>query len=144
MYFPCALVVGRVADCMIRKGFSVTFVRKFFQTLSMCGGALFMILINKSSSFGQALFCMMMAMSLNALGNAGSPVVPQDMSPKFAGTLFGIMNSAGAFSGIVGTLITGYMLEVTHSWENVFNLNAVLLILGSLVFLIFATGKKIA
>ena len=32
---------------------------------------------------------MMMAMSLNALGNAGTPVTPQDMSPRFAGTLFG-------------------------------------------------------
>lgn len=55
----------------------------------MCGGALFMILINKSQSFSQALFCMMMAMSLNALGNSGVAVTPQDMSPKFAGTLFG-------------------------------------------------------
>lgn len=59
------------------------------QTLSMCGGAFFMILINKSRSFHSALFCMMMAMSLNALGNAGTPVTPQDMSPRFAGTLFG-------------------------------------------------------
>lgn len=48
-----------------------------------------MILINKSHSFGLSLFCMMMAMSLNALGNAGAAVTPQDMSPKFAGTLFG-------------------------------------------------------
>ena len=55
----------------------------------MCGGAFFMILINKSRSFHSALFCMMMAMSLNALGNAGTPVTPQDMSPRFAGTLFG-------------------------------------------------------
>jgi len=59
------------------------------QTLSMCGGAFFMILINKSRSFHSALFCMMMAMSLNAIGNAGTPVTPQDMSPRFAGTLFG-------------------------------------------------------
>ena len=55
----------------------------------MGGGAFFMILINKSRSFSQALFCMVMAMTASALGNAGSPVVPQDMSPKFAGTLFG-------------------------------------------------------
>ena len=50
-----------------------------------------MILINKSTTFNQALFCMMMAMSLNALGNSGVAVTPQDMSPKFAGTLFGKM-----------------------------------------------------
>ena len=50
-----------------------------------------MILINKSATFNQALLCMMMAMSLNALGNSGVAVTPQDMSPKFAGTLFGKM-----------------------------------------------------
>lgn len=144
LYFPVALTVGRIADCMIRKGFSVTFVRKFFQTLSMCGGAFFMILINKSRSFHSALFCMMMAMSLNALGNAGTPVTPQDMSPRFAGTLFGIMNSAGALSGIVGTLITGYLLEVFKSWDSVFNLNALVLVVGALAFLSLVTAKKIA
>jgi len=50
-----------------------------------------MILLNKSTTFNQALVCMMMAMSLNALGNSGVAVAPQDMSPKFAGTLFGKM-----------------------------------------------------
>ena len=52
-----------------------------------------MILINKSHSFSQALCCMMMAMGLNALGNSGVAVTPQDMSPKFAGTLFGKMRT---------------------------------------------------
>ena len=51
-----------------------------------------MLLINRSQTSIQAVFCMMMAMGLNALGNAGSPITPQDMSPKFAGTLFGKLN----------------------------------------------------
>ena len=50
----------------------------------------------------------------------------------------------GYHTGIVGTLITGYLLEKTHRWEYVFNLNAVLLISGALIFLLFATAKKIA
>lgn len=113
----------------LKKFNRTVFLLLLLQSVSMCGGALFMILINKSQSFSQALFCMMMAMSLNALGNSGVAVTPQDMSPKFAGTLFGkirilftglefvllnfyywsltlclllvlgIMNSAGAFSG---------------------------------------------
>lgn len=143
LYFPVALFVGRLADSMIRKGSSVTFVRKFFQTLSMCGGAFFMVLITRSSSFSLAVVCMMMAMSMNALGNAGSPVTPQDMSPKFAGTLFGIMNSAGAFSGIVGPLLTGYLLEIGYRWNFIFMLNALVLILGASVFLMRGTAKKI-
>lgn len=59
------------------------------QTVAMCGGAFFMVLINKSESSGQAMLCMMLSISCNALGNAGVLVLPQDMSPKFAGTLFG-------------------------------------------------------
>lgn len=85
----------------------------------------------------------MMAMSLNALGNSGVAVAPQDMSPRYAGTLFGIMNSAGAFSGIVGTLITGHILEVSHSWRKVFHLNAVVLAFGAVIFLVFGTAKKV-
>ena len=72
-----------------RKQINKSYFNFSLQTLSMCGGAFFMILINKSGSFHSALFCVMMAMSLNALGNAGTPVTPQDMSPRFAGTLFG-------------------------------------------------------
>ena len=69
-----------------------------------------MILINKAGSFSQALLCMMMAMSLNALGNAGSPVTPQDMSPKFAGTLFG-KNSPYYLEFICQFTTTGSLLK---------------------------------
>ena len=47
-------------------------------------------------------------------------------------------------TGIVGTLITGYVLEVGHRWEFVFNLNAVVLVFGASAFLMYGTAKKIA
>ena len=46
--------------------------------------------------------------------------------------------------GIVGTLITGYLLEVFKSWDSVFNLNALVLVVGALAFLSLVTAKKIA
>ena len=48
-----------------------------------------------------------------------------------------------SYSGIVGTLITGHILEVSYSWKDVFNLNAVVLVFGAVVFLIFGTAKKV-
>lgn len=48
------------------------------------------------------------------------------------------------YVGIVGTLITGHILEVSYSWKDVFNLNAVVLVFGAVVFLVFGTAKKVA
>jgi len=45
--------------------------------------------------------------------------------------------------GIVIVPISGHLLEVTLSWKSVFHTNAILLIVGSLIFLIFGTAKKI-
>ena len=47
------------------------------------------------------------------------------------------------FTGIVGPLLTGYLLEVGHRWDYIFKLNALVLILGASVFLIRGTAKKI-
>ncbi|XP_048581408.1 solute carrier family 17 member 9-like isoform X2 [Nematostella vectensis] len=143
VFFPFSTVAGLLADCMIKSGFSLTFVRKLFQTVSMCGGALCMLLLDWAATFGQAMFLIMVTMGFSALGNCGCPVVPQDMSPQFAGSLFGLMNAAGAFSGIVIVPISGHILELTHIWSTIFHINAVILIIGCVVFLIFGTAKKI-
>lgn len=52
-------------------------------------------------------------------------------------------NSICFNTGIVGTLITGHMLEIAYSWDDVFILNAVVLVLGALIFAIFGTAKKV-
>lgn len=46
-------------------------------------------------------------------------------------------------TGIVGTLITGHILEVSYSWKKVFHLNAVVLAFGAVIFLVFGTAKKV-
>ncbi|KXJ04963.1 Solute carrier family 17 member 9, partial [Exaiptasia diaphana] len=54
-----------------------------------------------------------------------------------------IINAAGAFSGIVLVPLSGHVLAKTESWQSVFHLNAITLLLGSSVFLVFGTAKKI-
>ncbi|KAK3743844.1 hypothetical protein QZH41_011850, partial [Actinostola sp. cb2023] len=87
--FPCSSFAGLLADHMIRSGWSVTFVRKLFQTISMWGASLCMLLFSWVSNFNQALFLIMITLALNSIGNSGIVVAPQDMAPKFAGSLFG-------------------------------------------------------
>ncbi|XP_031574048.1 solute carrier family 17 member 9-like [Actinia tenebrosa] len=144
VFFPFSTIAGLLADRMIKSGWSVTFVRKFFQTFSMCGTAFCMLLFDWVVTFPQAMVLIMITMACNAMGNCGVPVTPQDMAPKFAGSLFGLMNSAGAFSGIVLVPISGHVLEITQLWSSIFHINTAILLFGAAVFLIFGTAKQIA
>jgi ACS family sodium-dependent inorganic phosphate cotransporter-like MFS transporter 9 len=55
----------------------------------MCGASLCMLLFDWVSTFPQAMLLIMVTMACNAMGNCGTPIAPQDMAPKFAGSLFG-------------------------------------------------------
>ena len=41
----------------------------------------------------------------------------QDISPKYAGALLGISNTAGALPGIIGVSAVGLLLAHTASWS---------------------------
>ncbi|ESO96227.1 hypothetical protein LOTGIDRAFT_176626, partial [Lottia gigantea] len=83
-----------------------------------------------------------MAIAISCCGfhNSGILVNPQDIAPKHAGSVFGIMNMAGAIPGFVGVYIAGHILEATKSWSAVFNQTAggcsILWMLGLRYFLI--------
>ena len=46
-------------------------------------------------------------------------------------------------AGFIGVYMAGYTLEVTKSWGTVFLQTAVVHVIGTTLFLIFGTGKKI-
>ncbi|KAL5022120.1 hypothetical protein ScPMuIL_001275 [Solemya velum] len=140
---PSSIFSGMIADSMITKGYSVTFVRKLMNTVALCGPSIFLVLISYTSSFGGALFCMAAAVSCCGFHNSGILVNPQDIAPKHAGSVFGIMNMAGAIPGFVGVYIAGHILEATKSWGAVFNQTALVCMFGWVVYTIFGTGKKI-
>jgi ACS family sodium-dependent inorganic phosphate cotransporter-like MFS transporter 9 len=70
-------------------------------------------------------------------------VNPQDLAPKHAGSVFGVMNTIGALPGFIGVKIAGYILETTKSWTIVFNQTAILCFMGYFLYVLFGTGKKI-
>ncbi|XP_063399650.1 voltage-gated purine nucleotide uniporter SLC17A9-like isoform X2 [Mytilus galloprovincialis] len=134
---------GWLADHLLEKGYSVTFVRKFIETISLGGTALGLILLSYMTTFGGALFCMAIAVACCGFHNSGILVNPQDIAPKHAGSVFGIMNMAGAIPGFVGVYMAGHILEATKSWAAVFNQTAGVCIFGCIVYLLFGTGKRI-
>jgi len=75
--------------------------------------------------------------------NAGIMVNPQDLAPRHAGSVFGVMNTIGALPGFIGVSFAGYVLETTKSWAIVFNQTGLLCFFGYVVYFVFGTGKKI-
>lgn len=134
---------GWLADYLLEKGHSVTFVRKFIETISLAGTALGLISISYMTSFWGSLCCMALAVACCGFHNSGILVNPQDIAPKHAGSVFGIMNMAGAIPGFVGVYMAGHILEATKSWAAVFNQTAGVCIFGCIVYLAFGTGKRI-
>ncbi|KAK7100474.1 voltage-gated purine nucleotide uniporter SLC17A9-like isoform X1 [Littorina saxatilis] len=140
---PSSIGSGWLADHLIKKGYSVTFVRKLMETIALCGTSFFLVLLTYCSSYGASLACMAVAVACCGFHNSGILVNPQDIAPRHAGSVFGIMNMAGAIPGFVGVYIAGHILEATKSWSAVFNQTAGVCMFGWVVYIIFGTGKQI-
>ncbi|KAJ8305773.1 hypothetical protein KUTeg_016318 [Tegillarca granosa] len=134
---------GWLADFMLMKGYSVTFVRKFMESIALLGTSASLVLISYTSSYGGALFFMALAVACCGFHNSGILVNPQDIAPHHAGSVFGIMNMAGAVPGFVGVYMAGHILEATKSWSAVFNQTAGVCIFGWIVYLLFGTGEQV-
>jgi len=56
--------------------------------------------------------------------------------------LMGITNTAGTIPGIIGVLISGWILEATGSWALVFQVSAAVAAFGMVFYLTFGSGER--
>ena len=141
--FLVSMSSGFIARKLITSNYSVTFVRKLCTALALYGGGLFLLLLDFAESFKQALFLMTLVLGIMAFTNVGPIQNSQDLAPKYAGALYGVMNSFGAFSGIIGVYVSGYLLEVVGKWSAVFHLSSGACFIGCTAFLLFGSGERI-
>lgn len=132
-------VAGWVTDKTIAsKRFSLTFIRKFMQTIGFGGGALVLAVVGYIESVPLAIALMSLGNAIGAFAMGGWGSNHMDIAPKHAGTLMGLTNTAGTIPGIIGVFISGLILEWTGSWVLVFQVAAAINIFGLVFYLIFA------
>ncbi|XP_066585124.1 sialin-like [Prorops nasuta] len=90
-------------------------------------------------------FYLFLALAFNGAATIASLSNNHDLSPNFAGVLYGIMNAAGSASGII---ISSMVEEITtphiksiYQWQNLFWVGAIVCFLCMLIFLIGGSGK---
>ena len=133
---------GYLADALIKSGIRVIKVRKALNSIGFFGSAicLFMIPFYESIFMIIVLICITNLFTGAAAGGFG--VNHADIGPSTTGTLVGIASTFGMIAGVVGNAVSGYVLEITNSWTLVFHIAASLIVIGGLVYLVFASDQK--
>ncbi|GLC70920.1 1 [Pleodorina starrii] len=151
-----ANVAGWAADALVARGTSVTTVRKVMQSIGFLGPALFLSQLGSVTSAGGAALCMVASQGLDAFSQAGLYANHQDIGPRYAGVLLGLSNTAGVLAGVVGSLVTGFLLQageaggsalgglvVGGGWSAVWSCAVALYLLGTVLWLTMSTGERI-
>eukprot|EP00798_Chlamydomonas_sp_ICE-L_P002986 gene2986-12994_t len=155
-------LVGPVADGLVEKGMPLTKVRKLAQGIAFIGPAMCMLACAFLTPAGQGpaggvadaaaaanapvaaiVTLLSVSFALGAWSRAGLYCNHQDLSPKYAGALLGITNTAGALPGVLGVTAAGYLLDQTNSWAlALFLPTAVCQIFGAIFYTIFASSER--
>lgn len=142
--FLVANFAGWLGDRMITSGRSVTQVRKSLQIVGSGAPAIALIALAGTESASVALVLLTLALGLGAFSYAGFASNHLDISPRHAGAIFGISNTAGTIPGIIGVALTGVLVDITGSYASAFYVTSGVYFFGLAFYLAFGTGKKIA
>lgn len=136
-------VAGWLADGMIARGRSRTFVRKLMQSVGLLGSAGFLLFVGQAATPLAALVLTCGGLGMSAFCYSGFAVNPLDLSPKYADVLVGISNTFGTLPGIIGVAVTGWLVDITGAYSAAFFLAAGISVAGTIVFLAFGTGRQV-
>lgn len=136
-------VAAWLADSFIRRGISLTTVRKMMQTIGLLGSAAFLLPAQQPADAETALALMCAALGAFAFTWSGFSPNHLDIAPRQAGVLMGVTNTAGTIPGLVGVAVTGWLVDASGTYASAFMLAAAINVLGALIWLGFATGERI-
>ena len=101
---------------------------------------LFMVPLFESIFIIIFLICITNLFSGAAAGGFG--VNHADIGPNSTGTLVGVASTFGMIAGVIGNAVSGLILEITNSWTLIFHIAASLIVVGGLIYLLFASDQK--
>lgn len=148
-FLPWALVpvftimAKQLTENLLAKKYHLSNVRKIVQAICFIVQSLSLVLVMQTKNFTVSLTCMSLIIGMTGFHAAGVTVNPQDLSPNFSGSVFGLMNTFGATVGFLGVYLAGHILELTQSWNIVFNMLVMLNLAGLLVFSLFGSAEPI-
>ncbi|MGH8199855.1 MAG: MFS transporter [Steroidobacteraceae bacterium] len=134
------MVGGWLIDFLIRRGRDETRVRKAVLVTGMCGG-LAVLGATATSRPGVALVWISIALAGLSAAAAVAWSLPSLVAPKGGvAAVGGIMNFSNTMMGIAAPIVTGFIVESTHSFVSVFLIAGMILVAGVAAF-VFLLGR---
>lgn len=140
--FLTANLAGVIADGLMARGRSRSFVRKLMQGIGLFGAAAFLLLVPAAPNVGIAVALMCCASGALAFCMAGFSPNTFDVAPRFADVVWGISNTFATIPGIVGVAVTGKIVDRTGSYSAAFVLSACIAIAGGLFYMVAGSGER--
>lgn len=135
-----ALLGGQLQDFLYKKGFSLTVVRK----INLVGGPLVGTLIPVAGYVDSAvLSVIIMAVAYAGLSSASVAIwsVPGDIAPNnMTSVLAGLQNTFSNMGGVLGPIITGFIIANTGSFLPALIASGAATLIGACIYL-FGLGK---
>lgn len=124
--FIALLAGGSLGDALIARGAVALNVRRLLAAAGLAGTMLGLLLLPLAMQPPVALLITCVASAALGLACAGFIAVPLDVAPRHAPVLAGASNTLATIPGIAGVAITGWLLDVTHSYAVTFLVSAAL------------------
>mmetsp|Transcript_11208 Transcript_11208/g.20508 ORF Transcript_11208/g.20508 Transcript_11208/m.20508 type:complete len:426 (+) Transcript_11208:221-1498(+) len=140
----CGLIVaGRISDHLIARGIRTLYVRRMMNTISSVFPAVFLFALKYVHTPRMAILCLSAALFTGRASTSGYWINMIDIGPEYAGQIMGVSNTIATIPGILGNLITGYILKQTNNWAIVFDVAAGVSLFGGIVFALFSTDRNV-
>uniref|UniRef100_A0A1J3D636 Putative anion transporter 4, chloroplastic n=1 Tax=Noccaea caerulescens TaxID=107243 RepID=A0A1J3D636_NOCCA len=136
-------IAGFWSDLLIRRGTSITLTRKIMQSIGFIGPGIALIGLTTAKRPLVASAWLSLAVGLKSFSHLGFLINLQEIAPEYSGVLHGMCLTAGTLAAIVGTVGTGFFVELLGSFQGFILLTAVLYLLSALFFNIYSTGERV-
>ena len=136
------IVFGHLSDLIIRHGVRTLHARKVMNTIGLGGPAFFLFILRYAKTPSVALVLLSAALFTGRASSSGYWVNMIDVGPMCAGKVMGISNTLATVPGIVGNVVTGYILQQSGDWNTVFATASCIMSAGALAFLLLASDQN--
>ena len=133
---------GFLSDNFIKKGYHKLSVRRICTIIGFGGSAISLGIIPLFESIIGVITMLCITNMCAGLGTGGFSVNHADIGPKNTGSIIGISATIATIPGIIGVAISGFLVDLTGSFDSIFYLASAIVLFGGAFYLTFANASK--
>lgn len=136
---------GLLADRLLTKHkWPLLRVRRLLSAVGLFAPALFMMLVTQTDDSTIATLFLSLALMFGRWSVSGWWAGMLDVGGVYAGAVMGLSNTLATVPGIVGNIVTGWILDTSNSWVLVFGVASVVYFVGGVIYQLLAGADDIS